>query len=313
MDKISNTRNVAIAGFVILVASVIYLAFMALGASTYRLGGWTATSKAAFNEAVSEMGAPSFFFEGDGGLAKWSTEKINLSGYPIYKIMIKNEDVQHCCPVAHSDSMTASIKVNAYSPSKLLAILGTSKAFWYDQGRNMLYARCCCLGTVLAHFVFATNILMRDEVLVTQAYSQPQSPLVQELTTLFNSAYLPWKSNDTAAYEKAREELKRKLIDNLGNEKLQYTEVSVCAANTCANILGFDSLNPAIANTAVCSKASVTTLAPQTEGFTGYYTTGIPEDGKMYNLGLPREFKSCAPMPAIKAMGAPKVSIINKN
>jgi hypothetical protein len=45
----------------------------------------------------------------------------------------------------------------------------------------------------------------------------------------------------------------------------------------------------------------------------GFYTTGIPPDGKMYNLGLPREFEGCATnIPPMVPLGAPKVGIIQK-
>jgi hypothetical protein len=308
MDR--DTKTIITIGIVLLVVGITYVALTAYGVVDINLK-WNKHAMSAYHEAREEIGAPSTLYEGRKGLAKWDVTKLNDAGYPIYKLMIKNEEVQHCCPTPHVDMVTAGVKVNVYDSAMMLAILGTSKSFWYDQGRNMLYARCCCLGTVLAHLVFASNILLRSKDLVIQQYAQPtlRTTLVQELNGLFNSVYIPWSSNDMNTYERARSDLKKKLIENLS--KLKYTEMSECPSGSdCTNTLGFMNLTNDISGTPICSKNVTTTLIPQTEGMSGYYTQGVPSDGKMYNLGLPREFNGCGPMPSIVAMGAPKVNII---
>lgn len=271
---------------------------------------WKKPAQSAFFEAVDQIGEPSVLVTKDKGFAKWSADQMSKAGYPLYKLMIKDETIPHCCPTPHEDSVFGAIKVNAYDAVKMLAILGTSKGFWYDQGRNMLYARCCSLGTVLAHFVFATNVIKRDRDSVIQSYSQQTSNnlLVKEYTELFNQVYNPWNANDNKTYEEAREILRQQLATNLSG--LSYTEVSSCNGQPeCGNTLNFNSVNPLISGTPICAlgpkavalpgppKSEVDsvenfsvckTAEPGYDGHVFYYTGGVNPSGKQYTLGLRR-------------------------
>jgi hypothetical protein len=305
------------------IAVVTILIIVAIIVSVRKMGvvkvSWAKPAQSSFFEALNLFGQPDILVTKGRGFAKWSTDEMVKLGYPFYKLMVKDEEVPHCCPVPHMDSMFAAIKVDAYDAAKMLAILGTSKGFWYDQGRNMLYARCCSIGTILAHFVFATDVLSRDRAAVIQAYSSQTSSnlLNQEYTNLFNGVYNPWKNNDRKAYETARDNLLNRLIANMS--KLSYTNITSCEGQqSCQNILNYASVNPVVANTSICSPASTAVSLPgppdksvesvekfqmnggsadpigekvRSSGYDGhvfYYTQGVNPSGKQYTLGLRR-------------------------
>lgn len=308
-----NTKLYIIAGVITLFVIALYFFF---GNNKLNTSSWMSGAKESYDECEKIFGQPQTIVAENRQRAKWSNKQVTDAGYNFYRITVENIAVPHCCPLPHTDSVIASLKVDIEDGGKLLAILGTSKGFWYDQGRRMLYARCCCLGTVLAHFVFATTVLRSDLNAIISSYSSNLNSnlLLQSYTDLFSSVYNPKLSGDMDTYHKVCQELNQKLGENLGH--LTYTPHSQCQEIDCSNALNYTTLNPEIANTLLCTPGVKETVSlnitkpsaniqegfcscaptakiPQTKGMDGYYTGGVPEDGKMYNLGLRREFRKC--------------------
>lgn len=279
------THIAIILSTVIFVSGVSYLMLRESENKDIRIK-WMKPSQEAFYEAKNIFGIPDVIVPTSfNEKAMWNNNSIALAGYSLSKLIVKNEIVNHCCPTPHIDCVYGTVNVDIKDSEKMLAILGTSTSFMYDQGKNQLTVRCCCLGTILAHLVFATNILLRSKSEVISGYVQKSvgNTLLQEFTDLFNSVYSPWKNNDNKTYESVRNQLREKLIENLA--KLTHTTIQSCDGPSCANVFDYVNVNKSIGGTEICYPGPQTVALPQTEGLIGYYGGSIPSNGKTMTLG----------------------------
>lgn len=103
-----------------------------------------------YRDLVDEFGNPNIL---NKSMAIW-----NKDVGPYNEIILKDEEIPHCCPKPHYDFLYSSISVKM-NPLQKLVILAISKSVWYDELKQELWARCHFMGANVATLVLATRIL----------------------------------------------------------------------------------------------------------------------------------------------------------
>lgn len=108
-----------------------------------------------FAEIVTEFGTPNVLDTSPNGFAQWRSNM--LVGTPYTEIVLKDEEVPHCCPMKHDDYLCASVCVDL-SPEVQMALYPVTKSVWYDRLKHILTARCHFMGPNLATLLLATRM-----------------------------------------------------------------------------------------------------------------------------------------------------------
>ncbi len=139
--------------------------------------------KQRLSETIVKYGKPTAIINARGGMAYWHKPSLKPSlkhtsksyNYPdtCYEwLMIKDEDIPHTYPVAHSDFFYGSVVIDI-PDDKLLDVLLISKSMWYDRLTKQLIARChfeeaivgsLLLGVRVAKGTLTLEAIERDDL-----------------------------------------------------------------------------------------------------------------------------------------------------
>lgn len=101
-------------------------------------------------ELVRLMGPPSVIDKKNGGIAIWSADALQKSGYGfLRRLEIIDESVPSTIPVKHFSNVYIWVHVKP-SMEQLNNILSLSKDFFYDRKKELLIVRSDCLDTAVA-------------------------------------------------------------------------------------------------------------------------------------------------------------------
>ena len=110
---------------------------------------------ARLQEVIAEFGTPSILDTSPGGMGVWKQNL--LAGTPYTEIVIRDEEVKHCCPMVHYDYLYATVCVDL-SPEVQAAMLPITKSVWYDRLTHRLTARCHFMGPNVATLLLVTQM-----------------------------------------------------------------------------------------------------------------------------------------------------------
>lgn len=147
-------QNVIIISSVLLICLVVFLLWWFMPTRV----NWLPKPKERYPDVVKEFGSPCFVDPRSGGRAVWTSKK--LKNTPYDEIIIRDEEIPHCCPAIHVDFLSSAVCVEIKDKLKLNQVLGITKSIWYDQLKNQLWARCHFMGANVATLVLATDILL---------------------------------------------------------------------------------------------------------------------------------------------------------
>ena len=174
-----------------------------------------------YMDLIDEFGNPNIL---NKSMAIW-----NKDVAPYNEIILKDEEIPHCCPEPHYDFLYSSISVKM-NPLQKLVILAISKSVWYDELKQELWARCHFMGANVATLVLATRILQLDDddldALINSKLNDA-SVLVSEdvdnqptLQDLYKTLIMSTMANKDLTEEKAMQNydsLTDELVTNLAN------------------------------------------------------------------------------------------------
>lgn len=106
-------------------------------------------------DVIAEFGTPNIIDTSPGGMARWGSNL--LSGTPYTEILIKDEEIPHCCPMPHDDYLYASVCVDL-APQVQAAMLAITKSVWYDRLTHTLTVRCHMMGPNVATLLLVTRM-----------------------------------------------------------------------------------------------------------------------------------------------------------
>ena len=110
---------------------------------------------ARLGEVIAEFGTPNILDTSPGGMARWAGNV--LAGTPYSEILLKDEQIPHCCPMPHDDYLYASVCVDL-APEVQMAMLAITKSVWYDRLTHTLTARCHFMGPNVATLLLVTRM-----------------------------------------------------------------------------------------------------------------------------------------------------------
>jgi hypothetical protein len=192
---------------------------------------WQDKPKNRYPDVVNEFGLPDILDAAPHGLAIWRSD--SLKGTPWKSIVIKDEQIPHCCPAEHYDFLSSAVCVDIDDPLLLAIILSISKSIWYDQLKHFLWVRCHFMGANVATAVLATRVLLGNLGDPTKAPSK--KPLdtywsdPNEIQTLYHNLVMESKNKNN--YKKLNNELKKNLT------KLSCTQAKKCVKVGCDTTL----------------------------------------------------------------------------
>jgi hypothetical protein len=99
-----------------------------------------------------------------GGMSLWDERVLkNSKVFGMDNIfvehIVRDEKVQHMCPIKHDDFFYSYIKIDI-SPNKLKEIIMLSGSVGYDPLKKMLYARCAGIAPNIATLKVVTDIIL---------------------------------------------------------------------------------------------------------------------------------------------------------
>ncbi len=101
-------------------------------------------------ELVRLMGPPTVIDKKNGGIAIWSADALQKSGYGfLRRLEIIDESVPSTIPVKHFSNVYIWVHIKP-SMEQLNNILSLSKDFFYDRKKELLIVRSDCLDTAVA-------------------------------------------------------------------------------------------------------------------------------------------------------------------
>lgn len=118
---------------------------------------WRQEPRKQYRMLIKKIGYPSMVNYWSDGFAMWSRQK--LADYPFHEVMLRDQELPHCCPYPHKDCLTISVCVVIDHPSQLVAVKSLSKGVEYDELRHLLHVRCGSFKMVLGVLVLATQML----------------------------------------------------------------------------------------------------------------------------------------------------------
>lgn len=119
---------------------------------------WTYPKPSArLQEVIAEFGTPSILDTSPGGMGVWKQSV--LRGTPYTEIVIRDEQIKHCCPMVHDDYLYATVCVNL-SPAVQAAMLAVTKSVWYDRLTHRLTARCHFMGPNVSTLLLVTQMAL---------------------------------------------------------------------------------------------------------------------------------------------------------
>lgn len=245
---------------------------------------WMDGPKAAFHDVSSILGAPDLIVPGAQSSALWYKKNLLKQKIPFEKVMVVNDLSFGACSNPHPANVKISLKVNINDTAYLLCILGGSLGFSYDAASQTLAVRCFSFGTAIAHVLFALNIIGKSPAdafssYLDGSYKEQMKGLYSDIDNLSGAAY----KNKVQEYMAA-----------IGQMLPVFTPPTLSPGPDCVYPLDSDSVRALVAGTSLCTPAAKAKL-PLKENFveTTYRQLTIPCDGKVYNLGLPRNFVDC--------------------
>ncbi len=119
---------------------------------------WThAQPSARLADVVAEFGTPSVLDTSPGGCAVWKSSQ--LISTPFTEVVMKDEEIPHCCPMEHRDFLYASTCINLDAKTQQ-AMLGITQSVWYDRLSHTLTARCHFMGAAVATLLLVSQVAM---------------------------------------------------------------------------------------------------------------------------------------------------------
>lgn len=118
---------------------------------------------ARLHEVVAEFGTPSILDTSPGGMGIWKQSL--LQNTPYTEIVIRDEQIKHCCPMVHDDYLYATVCVDL-SPDVQLAMIPVTKSVWYDRLTHRLTARCHFMGPNVATLLLVTQMQLGQVPLI---------------------------------------------------------------------------------------------------------------------------------------------------
>lgn len=250
------------------------------------------TSQVVFLQTKKTLGPPDFFVPGKNASAKWYHKTLLKKGLPFEALSIKNDTISGCCPVPNEQPMWATILIDVPNIAKLLALIGTSKSFWYDQDKKALYVRCHNIGTAISSFLFATDLLLLDDPTILSLFKNNTDPvatdsLLKRYSDTFMYTYQPYLQKNTSDYSQKVNEHLKQLVDNLS--KLPYTKPTTCEGINCDNLASYQNIESMMSS----GKTTTFVNVKNASGADGYVDDTLI-DGKNYTLGYPYTFEGCS-------------------
>jgi hypothetical protein len=202
---------------------------------------WQDKPRNRYPDVVNEFGLPDILDAAPHGLAIWRAD--SLKGTPWKSIVIKDEQIPHCCPAEHYDFLSSAVCVDIDDPLLLAIILSISKSIWYDQLKHLLWVRCHFMGANVATAVLATRVLLGNLRDPTKTLKK-LSPLdtywddPNEIQTLYHNIVMESKNKNN--YKKLNNELKKNLT------KLSCTQAKKCVKVGCDTTLNSTNVKAAL-------------------------------------------------------------------
>lgn len=220
---------------------------------------WRVGPLHAFREFVEKFGPPSTIDRKHGGLAIWNNKQLKP---PYHTLIVKDEEIPHCCPTVHQDFVYTAVVINISDPLQLLIVLSLSKSVWYDQTAKLLWVRCNSLGANLATLVYLTNLLLL-----------PQDQLVQKYVSGLSQDYI----NIVSSISKNNyNNYLHTLVLNLG--RIKYNPPMDCdKIVNCDNLLDHSSFGSLLAKyPQLVTKTTVAQASKYQLGSLGEYGVTVP-------------------------------------
>ena len=218
---------------------------------------WQDKPKNRYPDVVNEFGLPDILDAAPHGLAIWRAD--SLKGTPWKSIVIKDEQIPHCCPAEHYDFLSSAVCVDIDDPLLLAIVLSISKSIWYDQLKHLLFVRCHFMGANVATAVLATRVLLGN--LNDPTTSPSKKPLdtywsdPNEIQTLYHNLVMESKNKNN--YKKLNDELKKNLT------KLSCTQAKKCVKVGCDTTLNSTNVKAALNKSNLeCRKKEIKPLEP---------------------------------------------------
>lgn len=191
---------------------------------------WLEKPKARYQDLVNEYGEPKSADFSSGGYALWDGKNTS----PFDEIIIRDEEVPHCCPKEHYDFLLASLCLDIKDSKDLMTILSLSKSVWYDQLKKMLWVRCHFMGANVATALLATRVLTGKLDGKTTIPKEDIHTLYMKEPEVFQALYkkLIMTSMDSSTYKEYLNELKENL-KTLGQCKIS----DKCNSIDCSNLI----------------------------------------------------------------------------
>ncbi|MBL4898297.1 MAG: hypothetical protein JKX76_01490 [Colwellia sp.] len=155
---------------IIFIVLVIFLLIASYWTVSYP--NWKPDPKNALDTVTSQLGPPSSINPEAGGQALWSTLTLKHRGEPITsssqndsgsvwnEVILKDEEIKHCCPTTHNDFLYCSLCIDISDPVVLTAVLSISESMYYDSLKSLLWVRCGSLQSNVASALLATRFVL---------------------------------------------------------------------------------------------------------------------------------------------------------
>ena len=101
---------------------------------------WSHSEPSSFLDAmIAQFGTPSVLDTSPGGCAV--LKAYLLTGTPFSEVVLKDQEILHCCPMPHNDYLYTSVCVDL-TPKVQQDMLAITESVWYDRLAHVLTARC---------------------------------------------------------------------------------------------------------------------------------------------------------------------------
>jgi len=176
--------------------------------SSYQVKRWMKNPRKCYLDLFKRFGFPNSISNKRHGYAIWRGPA------PFERLMVVDEEIEHCCPTNHTDYLYGFICVNINDPVRLSGILSVSTSLSYDCLTHTLLVRCNSLENVVATALFITDLLLASSKEFMTVYSDSNK---------IKTAYAGYIENAVKQYKDNFSALKKN-INSIGCTKSKCTE-----------------------------------------------------------------------------------------
>lgn len=153
-------------------------------------------------DLIAEFGKPDWICKRAGGFAIWSEKTLIGRGFPLVRIEIHDEAIDHLDPEPHKDFLYMAYRMKI-PEDKIEMVLGLSKSVYYDRLKNLLWARC--------HFSGATIATINEAIEIVEGLSTGTQG--EYADAIFKTAKMKVDTYDPAAYGSYMKRMKDNRIE----------------------------------------------------------------------------------------------------